>query len=369
MARVTMRDVAARAGVSTATVSLVLSKSRFVSEQLTRRVMDAVDELGYRPNDVARSLRRQSTETVGVLIPTILSPFYPAVLKEIDDVLSANGLSMLFANTKEEVESERALISLMQEKRVDGLLISPYASVNTPLLERLVSEGTPVVTFHRGIAAGRLDCVTWDDYGGSYEAVRHLVQLGRRRIAILTSLPLSGVSASPDAPWDPDQPDVSANLPRLLGYEAALRDAGVALDPALYLVGGTSERRMAASRGKEAVLRAMRRGSPPDAVFATNSSMAIGVLEGAAEVGIRIPEDLAVVGYDENPWTARLSPPLSVVARDGALLGSEAARLLFRRLKERRSGPPETIALPTRLIVRASSAGPSAGRTRSAASG
>ncbi len=353
MRRVTMKDVAERAGVSTATVSLVLSKRRFISEALTARVLAAVAELGYRPNSVARSLRRQSTETVGVLVPTILSPFYPAVLKEIDNVLSAEGLSMLFANTGENVSSEASLISLMREKRVDGLLISPYAPVNLCVLEELAGEGIPVVTFHRGFSAGKLDCITWDDFRGSYEATRHLVDEGRQRIAIITSGPLSEAHDAPDAP---------ANLPRLRGYLAALAHYGISADPSLHLIGSTSETHRAVVAGKEAILSALRRDDPPDAVFVTNSSMALGVLEGAELVGARIPEDLAIVGYDEQPWTARLSPPLSTVARDGELLGREAAGLLARRLKGELTGPPETMVLPTRLIIRASSHPPAASR-------
>jgi LacI family transcriptional regulator len=349
--QVTMKDVAARAGVSTATVSLVLSKTRFVSDDLTSRVSTAIEELGYRRNHIARSLRRQSSDTVGVLIPTILSPFYPAVLKEIDNVLLDRGLSLLFANTREDQASEASLMALMQEKQVDGLLISPYAHLNIPFLQRMVGLGIPVVTFHRGTAAGLLDTVTWDDEKGSYEATRHLLQTGHRRVAIMTSwampIPLDAAN--------PSDPDIPPNLPRMKGYLAALREEGIEPDPSLHLVGGTTERRLAASMGREALLEAMRRPTPPDAVFVSNSSMALGVLQGAQEAGVRIPDDLAVVGYDENPWTQRLAPPLSVVARDPALLGTEAASLLLRRLDKGQMGEPETIVLPTRLIIRASS--------------
>jgi LacI family transcriptional regulator len=351
MAQVTMKEVAARAGVSTATVSLVLSKSRFVSDVLTARVTLAVEELGYRRNSIARSLRRQSSDTIGVLIPTILSPFYPAVLKEIDNVLLDRGFSLLFANTREDQTGEASLITLMQEKQVDGLLISPYAHINIPLLQRMVRQGIPVITFHRGTAAGSLDTVTWDDEGGSYQATRHLLQTGRKRVAIMTSWALPTLLEEAN----PADPDIPPNLPRLKGYLAALREAGIEPDPALHLVGGTSERRIAASMGREAIIEAMKRPLAPDAVFVSNSSMALGVLQWAEEAGIRIPDDLAVVGYDEHPWTQRLAPPLSVVARDPALLGAEAARLLLRRLDEGRVGEPETIVLPTRLIVRASS--------------
>lgn len=349
MAHVRMKDVAARAGVSTATVSLVLNNTRFVSPELRQRVLEAVEALGYRPNAVARSLRRQSTRTIAVLVPTVLSPFYPAVLKQVDDAISADGLSMLFANTKESEDSERALIELMWDKRVDGLLIAPFSLANVPLLVELARKGLPVVTFHRDLAAGQLDSVTWDDFGGTREAIRHLLQTGRRRIAYLDSgerLPRATNSRS--AP---------ALLPRLRGYEAALAEAGLEPDPSLYLVGSTSEQRTAMAAGREAALRALRGPNPPDAFFAANHYMAIGVLGAAAEAGVPIPEALAVIGYDDHPWTEQLAPPLSVVSRDPGRLGATAAELLLRRLAgQAPEGGVETIVLPTRLVVRASSA-------------
>ncbi len=339
MARVSIRDVAERAGVSPGTVSAVMNHKGFVSEPLTQRVLDAVEELGYRPNHVARSLRRQRTETVAVLISTILSPFFPPVLTEIDNLLSDAGLSMILGNTKDNEATEATLITLMHEKRADGLLIVPSAPANLPLLEELVREGVAVVTFHSEVAAGRLDCVTWDDFGGSYAAVRHLIEAGRRRIAVYSSL-------------------TPARLPRLRGYEAALREAGIVPDPALYLAGGSTEQLRSLTGGSEAILRAIEQPNPPDAIFIASSSfMTFGLLSSIKEKGIRVPEDLAIVTYDNYPWAEHVTPPLSVVARDRAMLGRTAAELLLHRLKDGPPGSPETIVLPTELIIRGSSAG------------
>ncbi len=342
-----MKDVAARAGVSTATVSLVLNNTRYVSPALTERVLEAVRDLGYRPNGVARSLRRQSTRTVGVLIPTILSPFYPPLIKGVDDAISPHGLSMVLANTKESEESEAALIDLMWDERVNGLLISPYSAANIARLEELSRRGLPIVTFHRAGAEGRLDSVTWDDFGGTSAAVKHLVESGRRRIALLDS--------SSRGEGDEYRGSDIALLPRLRGYEAALAEAGLPSDPTLHLVGATSERRTATTAGAEAMVRALRAPHPPDAVVAVNHYMAIGVLSGARSVGARVPEDLAVVGYDDHPWAEELSTPLTVVSRDAEQMAGVAADLLLRRLAERGTGRPEAIVLPTKLEVRDSS--------------
>lgn len=343
MPRVTMRDVAARAGVSTKTVSLVLNKNGFVSEALTQRVTNAMRELDYRPDRVARSLRRQSTETVGVIFSSFISPFYPAVLAEMERILSARGLGVLFANAKGNEQHEASVISVMREKRVDGLLVSPHTGANLPILEELVRESVPVVTFHNAFAAGRIDCVTWDDFGGSRRAVQHLIESGRRRIAILTSR-------------------IPGLLPRFRGYEAALQEAGISPDPSLCFIRTTDPivQNTSVFEGREAILHLLHQPNPPDAVFVASSSfVTLGVLDGVKSAGARVPQDLAIVSYDNYPWTEYLTPPLSAVARNGTSLGSAAAELLLQRLKERSARHPETIVVPTELIVRASSvAGP-----------
>lgn len=353
MPRVTIKDVAARAGVSTRTVSVVLNQNGFVSQSLTHKVLDAVQELGYRPNHIARSLRRQSTDTVGVLVSTIRNAFLPMVIREIDDVLSARGLSILFANTKESKESEAALISLMRQKCVDGLLIVVNDVANVPLLEQLSSDGCPVVTLQNALAEGRLDCVRFDDFQGSFDAVRHLIQNGRRRVAIVIAASIDRSASAEDVSHRPAI--FPPLLPRLLGYEAALTDAGLSLDPSLYLVGSTVEQATAIADARQLALRALQCQEPPDAVFVTNTPTALGVLEAARMVGCQVPQDLAIVGYDDYPWVQHVNPPLSVVVRDAAEMGRRAADLLVRRLGSKADAGPETICLPTQLIVRASS--------------
>ncbi len=339
--KVTIEDVARRAGVCKKTVSLVLNQSGFVSEPLTQRVKAAIQDLGYRPNSVARSLRSQRTETIGVLITTIVSPFYPPVIHTIERCLATAGLSILFANSGENEITEAALISLMRHKRVDGLLVVPYSSSNLPRLEEMQQEGIPVVTMHTDFAAGRLDCVAWDDYGGAKEATRHLIANGCRRIAILTS------------------PSLVVG-PRLRGYEDALREAKLEPCPELNLTTGAAEQGASVAQGCEAVLAALSSPNPPDAIFVASSSyMTIGVLDGVRIAGKRIPEDVAIVAYDDFPWTDHLTPPLSVVSRDSTSLGSKATELLLRRLRDRSSiAQPETIRLPTSLVMRASSLRP-----------
>jgi LacI family transcriptional regulator len=337
LASITIRDVAARAGVALSTASLVLSGRGYVSEELTRRVRQAVAELGYRPNSVARSLRSQRTETIGVLITSIVSPFFPPVLQVIERNLAAGGLSVLFANTGENEATEAYLIDLMRHKRVDGLLVVPYSEANVPRLIEMRQEGLPVVTMHTDFAAGKLDCVAWDDFGGSFAVTSHLISQGCRRIAIFTS------------------PSLVVG-PRLLGYESALRQAGMNLCPELYLTAGKSGQGATLAQGNEATLTALRLPDPPDAIFVASSSyMVIGVLDAVQAVGKRIPDDVAVVAYDDYPWTDHLTPPISAVFRDIPSLGMASTELLLRRLRDPAIDQPETIRLPASLVVRASS--------------
>jgi LacI family transcriptional regulator len=338
-----MQDVAVRAGVSAKTVSLVLNRNGFVSEPLTLRVLQAVEELDYHPNSVARSLARRTTETVGVLIPSILSPFYPSVLRQIENRLGASGYSILYANTRDDPPTEASLIRLMQGRRVDGLLIASPSPANLPLLCSLRDEGVPVVSFHHGLAVGQLDSITWDDYGGSLAAVRHLISLGRRNIAIIGH-------------------HTPGLAPRVRAYRDALAEAGLPINPSLVLeVDSTEQGRPAPpDYSAEVFHHALESGHRPDAIFVFASGyLTLGVMRAARKSGLRIPDDLAIIAYDDYPWAADLTPPLSVIARDGASLGDAAAGLLLRRIQETSPGvpkTPETIILPTRLILRESSA-------------
>jgi LacI family transcriptional regulator len=329
--------VAQRAGVSTRTVSIVLNSNGFVSESLTTKVLEAVRELRYRPNNVARSLRRQSTETIGVIVSSILSPFFPPVLKQIESRLFAQGFSMLTASSGSIQQIEALLISLMHDKRVDGLFVSLSAQENLPLLTDMANDDIPVVVIHNELRDHVLDNVAWNNYEGSLAAVRHLVNVGKRRIAIMTS----------------DNPVL---MPRFRGYQQALREAGLRPDPRLHLVLAHGDELRSKSVARQAILPVLHQLERPDAIFIAGSDYSsLGVLEGARELGIRIPDDLAIVAYDDFPWMSSLTPPLSTVARDGIKLANIATELFFRRLREKPWIPVETIILTPELIVRGSS--------------
>jgi DNA-binding LacI/PurR family transcriptional regulator len=335
--RLTILDVAAKAGVSAGTVSAVLNKTSFVSEALTQSVLQAVEELGYQPNALARGLRRQSTETIGVIFPSILTPFYSLILREIDSVLSGEGYSIIFAHSKEDIKNEANLISLMTEKRVDGLLIASAFSENIPAMVRLTKRNVPVVAFHYGLAAGQIDTVVWDDFSGCQSATRHIIQGGRRRIAIVGWFRPS-------------------HLPRLLGYQSALKEAGLEIDPSLQLDAYSEEETRTGHGPGHPIHNAIERTNPADGMLVMASGYAVlNVLVEIKALGVRVPEDLSIVVYDDYVWMEHVTPPLSAVARNSAEMGARAAQLLLDRISEGKAEQPETILLPTTLVVRQSS--------------
>jgi LacI family transcriptional regulator len=334
---ITILDVAAKAGVSAGTVSAVLNKTSFVSGPLTQSVLQAAEELGYQPNALARGLRRQSTETIGVIFPSILTPFYSLILREIDSILSANGYSIIFAHSKEDIKNEAHLINLMREKRVDGLLIASAFSENIPAMVKLVQRKVPVVAFHYGLAAGQIDTVGWDDFSGCQSAVRHIIQGGRRRIAI--------------AGWF--RP---SHLPRLLGYQSALMEAGLVIDPSLQIDAPSEEELRAGMKPSHTIQGAIERQDPADGMVVIALGYAVlDVLTEVKSLGIRVPEDLSLVVLDDYPWMEHISPPLSSVVRNKADMGARAAQLLLDRIRNGIPEEPETIMLPTTLVVRKSS--------------
>lgn len=330
----TIRDVARRAGVSVSTVSAVLNKNKPVSSELAARVEAAVRELRYRPSGLARSLSLRRSRLVGLVVPSIVSPFYPPLIAAVEETLDAAGYALLLADSAESAERERTVVEALRGRGIDGLLLAPAAAASSVLVDELVAEGLPLVLVARRVAGVPVDTVVCDNHGAARQATEHLIAQGRRRIAFLNLT--TTISTARD---------------RLEGYCAALRAAGLPVDERLVTV---VERSEAAGRaGARALLQQEPR---PDALIACNQLSAVGALAAAAELGLRVPQDLAVVGYDDFPWTARLAPPLTVVAQPIAELGRTAATRLLRQLeREGRAGAPELFVLPTTLITRASS--------------
>jgi len=335
----TIRAVAVEAGVSVATVSAVINQTRFVSAETARRVNEAVQRSGYRPNRLARGLSTRQTKTIGIVMPTVLSPIAPLLLKSAADVLHEHGFAVLFSNTEMQVTWEEQAIELMFDSQVDGLLVVP-AGETLDSLKLFADAGKPVVLLLHGLkGANGCDVIRSGNFKGSLDAVNHLVAQGAQRIAVL-ALPLVSESEKD----------------RMDGFRTGILAGGRTLEPELIRVGAPSESGDSEQHGYQETLKLMNLQNPPDAIFAMNQYMAIGALSALKELNRRIPTDVALVGYDDLIWTKNLEPPMSVVAQQVEQIGRMGAMRLIGRLSNSDScGAGETVTVDTRLIIRASS--------------
>lgn len=330
----TIKDVAASAGVSVATVSHVINESRFVSEETKVRVVTAIAELGYRRDGIARSLRRNRTGTIGAVVSDITNPFFSDLVKGIENTIHAlpDRLNVILCNSEEDEARERELLDILMEKRVDGLIIAP-AGGNLAYFEALGAEGPPLVFVDRVLPKVAADTVTISNLSASEEAVRHLIERGYERIAVVrASLQASSIEE------------------RVEGYRRALAKAGRQIQPE-WVLESASNIDAAHDAGRKLLSLSPR----PDAVFTTNNFMTLGLVRALNEAGLSTPDDIAVVGFDDFQWAEAFRPRISAIAQSGYAQGVEAARLLSARISKTESGPPVHRLIETKLIVRESS--------------
>ena len=328
--RPTIADVASRAGVSPATVSRVFNETAAVNGDLKERVRSAAEELGYVPDPIARSLRTQRTMTWAVLITDIQNSFYTSLVRGIEDVAQANGYSVMLCNTDENLDKEQEYLSVVAAARMAGVVISPSSATDSDVGD-LLELGTPVVAIVRRVAHAEVDTVLVDNIDGAKRGTNHLISIGRRRIACITG-----------------SPHTTTGSERLLGYKQALEAAGIAVDESLIRFSDFKE-----SGGFRAASELMEMANPPDAIFVANNLMTLGTLEALRAAKIPIPDQVAVVGFDDEPWAEYTQPPLTVVAQPTYDMGRQAAELLLERIAGS-SGPAREVILRTELRVRES---------------
>jgi LacI family transcriptional regulator len=323
-------DVAKRARVSAATVSAVLNGTAFVSAGLKRRVDAAVAALRYQPNLLARSLARQRSQTIGVIVPDVANPFFPEVVRGAEDVAHAAGYTLLIASMDNDAAKEAAYLRLFLAKQVDGVILTKAPGRMPVDLGRAYrSARIPIVLLARQVTGFRADAVELDDRAAAYEGVTHLLRLGYGRIGFI-----SGPRGA------------TTSRRRLEGFRAALRDWKRAVDPRLV------------ARGDYRVESGLRAGlalieAKPDAVFVSNYLMSVGFVAALRQLGLRCPEDVAIVTCDDYPWMEAFSPLLTTVDFPKRELGAAAAQLLLERV-ENPTGRIRTIRLPSALRVRES---------------
>jgi LacI family transcriptional regulator len=327
----TIADVARLAQVSTATVSRVINGNTEVDPVLTDRVRIAIGELNYRPSRVARSLRTRRSSVLAVIISDIRNPFFTDMVRGIEDVAYAHNYSLVLCNAEDDPAKESDYLRLAVDEHMAGVVLAPASPTDTDL-KTLRAAGVPVVTVDRRLVDDDIDRVLIDNVGGAATAVEHLWQSGFRRI---------GCVSGPVA--------LSTGEDRLAGYRKGLAAHGVDYDEQLVAFGDFHE---------ESGIRAMRQllalPEPPDAVFVANNLMTLGALDAIASTSLRVPEDIAIVGFDDMAWAPLLRPPLTTVGQPTYDVGAETARMLLSRLSGY-AGPAREVVLSPQLFVRASS--------------
>jgi LacI family transcriptional regulator len=336
-ARVTIRDVARVAQVHPGTVSRALNEQTraLVNDETADRVLRAAEELGYRPNPIARGLKTNRSYTIGVLIPDITNPLFPPILRGIEDRLDDAGYTSLIVNTENDADRERSHLEALRLRQVDGF-ISATARLDREVLADLGARGTPLVLVNRSFEDASVPAVAVDDREGTRLAVDHVARLGHERIAHL---------AGPQ--------NTSTGHRRYLGFLEAMQTAGLSTDdaPVSFSAWFTEE------EGARLCAELLDRSPELTAIIAANDLLAIGCYDVLAERGMRCPEDISIVGFNDMPLVDRLQPPLTTVRVPQREIGMAAADLLLERLAED-EGPVREILLEPTLVVRASTRPP-----------
>jgi LacI family transcriptional regulator len=334
MAMTTIRDVAERAGVSTTTVSHVLNQTRKVDEATAARVRGAIQELRYRPNALARSMRRGRTHTVGIILPDIANPFFGDLARWLEDALFETGYSAIMCNSDGNSQKEARYLDVLLSKKVDGLLLIG-ASQPSEQLRHLLDIGPPLVVIDRELDDLPVSQVLVANREGGLLAGRHLLELGHRIV---------GVIAGPG--------EVGTSAKRLEGFRSAFAEAGVAI-PARRVTRGDFR----AGGGRAAMEALLARPSRPTAVFAENDLMALGAVAAVHGAGLEVPDDVSVVGFDGIDVGAAVAPPLTTVVQSTAAIARTAVELLLAQLADGGALPRST-ELPVTLAVRGSTGPP-----------
>ncbi len=331
--RITLRDVARRVGVHPSTVSRALNPStrRMVTPEIARRVVEAADALGYRPNPIAYGLKTNRSLTVGVVIPDLTDPLFPPMIRGIEDTLAHAGYTAIVANTDNDRARERLILERMRGRRVDALILG-----STRRDDVLGEDDVPVVLINRTVDAGGATAVVCDNAGGIGQVVDHLVALGHRRIAHVAGPPF-----------------VTTGWTRYQAYRSAMKAHGLAIERDLVETCASYSR----DEGKRALAVLLDPGYRFTAVVAANDLLALGCYDALKAAGLACPGDVSVTGFNDMPLVDMMAPPLTTVRIPQYDMGAEAARAILDRLNGA-ADDAQTIVLPSTLVVRGSTAAP-----------
>src|SRR5262245_55163714 len=317
------------------TVSRVINGAASVSPETRARVEQAIARLGYVPSRLARGLSAQRTGTLALIVPDVANPFFTLIVRGSEDVARRAGYRLLLCDTRADLDTEREVIEELIAHRVEGILIAPVSDRSREHLRRRARFGLAFVLVVRTIPGVDADTVLGDSAGGAQHLVEHLIALGHRRIGMITE---SGA--------------VSTARDRRRGYEAALAAAGLEADPAL-LVEGTVD----PGGGRDGMRRLLELEQPPTAVFTVNNLVAFGAIEAVREAGREVPDDVALVCFDDIEYASRLHPFLTVMEQPAETFGTLGTQLLLERIERRAPDRARTVVLPAQFVVRRSCGG------------
>ena len=335
----TIQDVAKQAGVAPMTVSRVVNKSGYVAEAMRARVETAIADLGYVPNTLARSLRSRRTNTLALVVTDVTNPFFTTVARGVEDAASDAGFMVILSNTDEHEAKERRSLQMLLQKQVDGILLVPAGDA-TESLRVIQHQQTPVVVLDRRVSGANVDVVRCDSEQGAYQLGRLLVSLGHRTVATVAGP--QGLLTSDD---------------RVAGFQRALAEAGLERSARVYHgdIAPVYYGNLTQKSGYDMTLRALSDAPSPTALFATNNFLAIGALNALHDAGRRVPEDVALVAFDDLPPAFVTFPFLTVVDQPAYEMGRKAVEILLTRLDAKDPPPFHEVLLDGELIVRRSS--------------
>lgn len=332
-----IKDVAKLAGVSISTVSSVINKNKNVSMELTIKIEDAIKQLGYRKNPVASGLKSKQTKTIGVLLTQITSIYFPQLLQGLEDIIFDSEYNLTFSTSNNEIEREQYYIELMENRWVDGIILDSIANSTDHkkyieyLNEELsIKKGIPIVSLSEDIIMqSNISAVIVDNREGAIIAINHLLSFGHKKIAHIQGLPKNKASDF-----------------RLEGYKTALMDKGININPKLIKIGDFSP-----SSGYTVMKELLQEGEEFTAVFSCNDQMAIGAIKAIREAGLKVPEDIAIIGFDNIPMSTLINPALTTINVPKYRIGADAAKVLITKLSNPENENKVEV-LPANLIIR-----------------
>ncbi len=329
---ITLKNIANYVGVSVSTVSRVLNgkadKYR-IGIETAEKIIEASNRFNYSPNQLARSLRLKKTDTLGYIIPDISNPFFASIAKSIENAARLKGYTLILCDSEERTEIELDSIKLLIDKKVDGLIISPVG-LKLEHLKKVKENNIPLVLLDRYFPNLDLPFVTSDNYSGAYEAVNFLIQKGHTQIACLQGLK-----------------NTSPNNDRVRGYKAALKANEVPLNSKLIVGKNFGE-----ENGYVQTKTLLKRKVPPTAIFALGNLISLGALRAISELGLKVPEDISIISFDDQPYSQLLATPMTTISQQTKQIGTIAINMLLDRIEYSHNLETKGIFLPTKLVVR-----------------